>query len=153
MGISAAALVDLDILEPQSHFCGLMRAALVPDLLLDSWEQLRDSFDKKYKGLGTKPKERGVAGLQGPDREALEEFLDLLATYGVFAVPVGEVEGWLKGLGVPGKKVAWLIAMLERLGADPADPNYVRPGEGDVWAFLRRIKKWADDPGRKGIPE
>jgi hypothetical protein len=74
------------------------------------------------------------------------------ALRGVFIVPVGELERWLAHLGVKGAKHAWLSQIFERMGSNPADSGYVRPTEGDVWAFLRRIGKWLRDPNRKGVP-
>ena len=57
----------------------------------------------------------------------------------MFVVPRGELEDWLPSLGVPGKKTDWTVAMLERLGSDPADPDYVQQTSGDVWDFIRDI--------------
>jgi hypothetical protein len=38
------------------------------------------------------------------------------------------------------------------MGADPTAPEYVSPGSDDVWEFMGKIKKWIDNPKRKGIP-
>jgi hypothetical protein len=68
----------------------------------------------------------------------------------VFVTRKGELENWLASLQVAGKKTDWTISMLDRLGADPAQPSYVLPATDDVWAFMRDIVKWIKDTGRKG---
>jgi hypothetical protein len=74
--------------------------------------------------------------------------LHQVARYGVFVVPVGEVERWLQHLNIAAAKPAWLPAIFERMGADSAAPEYVRPTENDVWAFIRGVARWINDPNR-----
>ncbi len=40
--------------------------------------------------------------------------------------------------------------MLERLGSDANDPDYVRPSADDVWSFLEKIVAWIKNPSRHG---
>jgi hypothetical protein len=40
--------------------------------------------------------------------------------------------------------------MMERLGDDPSSSEYVRPAEGDVWEFMRRIVDWVSNARRLG---
>jgi hypothetical protein len=94
----------------------------------------------------------GIAILQPQDREAAQNLLGQLADYGIFVVPGGEPESWMKHLGVVGHGPSWLIGIFERMGEDPASPDYIRPSEGDVWEFLSKIKAWLINAGRKGIP-
>jgi hypothetical protein len=96
-------------------------------------------------------KEEGVAGLKdSAAEESANGLFDTLERYGVFVTRKGELEKWLRHLNVPGKKTDWTIAMLQRLGADPAGADYVNPAGGDVWDFLRSIIQWVKDPARKG---
>lgn len=81
---------------------------------------------------------------------AANHFFDDLNGYGIFPVRNGELESWLKPLGVPGAKTKWAVGMLEALGSDPNSGNYVRPGNDDVWAFLRDVIAWVKNPARKG---
>jgi len=67
-------------------------------------------------------------------------------------VPAGELETWLKLLGVTGKGPSWLIDMFQALGENPESPNFVKPSAGDVWDFIGLIKLWIADPQRRGIP-
>jgi len=94
----------------------------------------------------------GLTLLSNADRESASELFDKLAKYGLFVIGGGELESWLKSLGAAGHGPAWLINVFERMGEDPDVPSYVRPGEGDVWSFLARIKTWFANPSRRGIP-
>jgi hypothetical protein len=35
--------------------------------------------------------------------------------------------------------------MFERMGENPASGDYIQPGAGDVWAFIKEMKKWLVD--------
>lgn len=94
----------------------------------------------------------GLCILQPQDCEAAQNPLSQLAYYGVFVVPGGELESWMKHLGVARHGPSWLIGIFERMGEDPASQNYVKPSDGDVWQFLSKVKAWLIDPSRKGIP-
>ncbi len=66
-------------------------------------------------------------------------------------VPVGELECWLRNLGVERNKSQWLIEMFDRMGSDPTAADYVHPGPEDVWGFIRSVGRWIRDPNRKGM--
>jgi len=95
----------------------------------------------------------GIELLIGPSlRENAENLFNLLDDYGLFVVRRGEVEAWLKHLGVPPKSNGWRAAIFAAMGADPKQPAYVRPAAGDVWDFIGSISKWLTDAERRGIP-
>jgi hypothetical protein len=71
----------------------------------------------------------------------------------LFVVRKGELESWLKHLNVTGHGPGWLIRMFERLGDEPGDDTFVRPGIDDVWELMDRIRSWLLNPGRKGMPD
>jgi hypothetical protein len=161
MGIPAAAAVDLDVLL-SDDLSKLLKAAFVPPITASGWTQTRArikaAFQKQLKpGDGSPELSRlvkmvGVQGLTGMDRDSIEQFLNDLSMYGLFLVPVGEVERWLPELQIVGHASRWLIPVFEKMGSDPRDPSYVHPGQEDVWAFMRKIAAWIADPHRKGIP-
>ena len=94
----------------------------------------------------------GINCLSGNELEAGLNLLAQLREYGVFVVNVGEVEMWLRHLGVAGHGSGWLIQMFERIGSDPEHPSYARPDSGDVWNFIREIAAWIENPHRSGMP-
>ena len=75
-----------------------------------------------------------------------------MSEYGLFVVPGGELESWLKELGAKGHGPPWLIDIFTRMGEDPDGTEYVKPWAGDVWEFMSKIKMWLVEPGRRGIP-
>jgi hypothetical protein len=89
--------------------------------------------------------------LVGDAKRAAEALLDDLARYGMFIVKRGEVEAWLSELGAPPSKHLWLKGIFEKMGSDPALRAYVRPTEGDVWAFMGEVSSWIGNPGRAGM--
>jgi hypothetical protein len=97
-------------------------------------------------------REGGIAILDGANKEAANGLLAQLKEYGIFVVPGGELESWLKALGVTGKGPQWLIKIFESMGDDPDAGNYVRPAESDVWQFVASIRSWLVNADRKGIP-
>jgi hypothetical protein len=152
MGIPTAAIVDLDLItDPEQRH--LYRAAGIPDGIVKTLGQWTGEVRAAFKRLNLTPKEAGIGALNADDRDVAETLLSTLGQYGVFAVPVGELERWLPHLNVSAHKSEWLGRMLERLGTDPAGPGYVRPGKSDVWDFLRNIALWVSDPNKKGMPE
>jgi energy-coupling factor transporter ATP-binding protein EcfA2 len=151
MGIPAAAIVDIDIIK-NSALRDLLNTCYVPPTLVQSITTLRGKLEQSFNLSGRNMKEGGITLLSRDDQQACRWFFAQLRDYGVFVVPNGEVESWLSGLGVQVNKQDWLPAIFERMGADPADPAYIKPGQDDVWEFMRSVAKWVHDPQRLGIP-
>jgi hypothetical protein len=114
---------------------------------------MRAAVKTAMDGTGKDMKRNGgLQILEAAERQAAEDLLSQLQQYGVFVVPGGELESWMKELGCNGHGPSWLIEVFEKMGEDPSNAAYVRPGPTDVWAFLYGIRKWLIDPTRKGIP-
>ncbi|MDP2313865.1 MAG: AAA family ATPase [Pseudomonadota bacterium] len=160
MGVAAVIVLDADVLF-QGDLKKVLDAAQLPDLiqrnLKQTCTQLRatvvarlgvpDKDGKKKAEL----KRDILRHLNADERESFEDAVDKLASYGVFIVPVGELEDWFPEFGFnPAYKAEWLPQVLKRLGADPEVAAYVRPGPGDIWAFARRLNAWIRDSSRKG---
>jgi energy-coupling factor transporter ATP-binding protein EcfA2 len=151
-GVPAVGIPDLDFIkEGGATWTGWLRAALVPDMTYQASNvqraAIKDGLDQANPAWKT---QGGMSVLSKPNAAAASLFFDDLNRYGIFPVRNGEVEFWLKQLGVPGKKTEWAVSMLERLGSDPDDPSYVPPGDGDVWDFMRGILAWVGNPARQG---
>ncbi|MEX2492395.1 MAG: ATP-binding protein [Nitrospirales bacterium] len=154
LGIPAAGIVDIDVLkEGGSNWTSFLEAAGVPPIDCLSLSTGRAQVMNCFKEIGKDMKREGGIQLLAPSaREAAENLLGKLVEYGLFVIPNGELETWLKSLNVSGKGPNWLIAIFEKIGENPEDGSYLKPSEGDVWEFLRKIKSWMNDPNRKGIP-
>jgi hypothetical protein len=149
MGLPAVALLDLDLLKGREDFRDLLDAAFVPEVFWDPWEELRRRVDQKLSGADYK--DGGLYRLGGEARTGADRLMANLEEYGVFLVPVGELECWMRELEVSGHGPEWLTTIFARMGNDPADPGYHRPGSGGVWRFMRRIAAWVADPRRQGM--
>lgn len=152
MGIPAAAVVDLDVIK-KGTLTLLLQAAFVPPILVENLRTLKDRINSKYEELGLDPKRVGLLALDSPTKQAAEDFIQRLEEYGIFVVPVGELEGWLKELNATAHAPYWLTQVFEKMGSDPADAEYVKPRSDDVWDFMKGVAKWISNPLRKGIPQ
>ena len=71
-----------------------------------------------------------------PSRKKAIDTLYLLEDYGLFLVPVGVLEQWLKSFNIKGRKSEWIGEILDKLGQDENDANYVNPKMmifGSLW--------------------
>lgn len=151
-GVPAAAISDVDIIKDGGKvWTGWLDAAHVPSVLQAGYAAQRAAIRDCLEASGKDMKrDGGIDLLAGDERLAAVQLLDQLAEYGVFVVRRGELESWLPSLGIPGKKTDWAVAMLERLGSDPANMSYVQPAAGDVWEFVGNVVAWIKNPERKG---
>jgi predicted ATPase len=151
MGIPAAAVVDLDILKGREDFRDLVKAAFVPSIFWEPWEEVRARIQQKMRNEDFKA--GGVHTLPRDMRPVAEELLRTLCEYGIFLVPRGELESWLPELEVGGHGPEWLTQVFEKMGADPSSAGYFHPTEGGVWRFMQTVAAWIADPRRKGMGE
>jgi ABC-type cobalamin/Fe3+-siderophores transport system ATPase subunit len=154
LGIPAAAVVDVDVLKDGgTTWTNLLGGANIPVIAHGSLGTMRGALKQAMDNTGKDMKrDGGVDILQQADREAALNLMSQLVEYGVFVVSGGELESWVKHLGAPGHGPSWLIGVFEKMGADPDAPGFLKPSDGDVWAFMQKMKAWLIDPNRKGIP-
>ncbi len=164
MGIPCAGIVDIDIVkEGGQNWTNLMEGSFVPELTKretetsrsNIWNKFKEIDDKKYAEKGIKDfskRNGGISVLEKSDSESCNNLFNRLEEYGVFVVRNGELESWLKHLGVT-NKYKWLIEIFEKMGDNPNSPDYLKPKNDDVWEFIGNIKNWFMNPLRKGIPE
>lgn len=150
MGIPAAAVVDLDILDA-ADLDNLLPAAFVPDPDREPMVHAKLEVQQHFKRCQAGFSAQGVARLDPPAFRALNVLLADLEKYGIFVVPGGALESWLPAFGVQGKR-NWLPRIFDALGGDPSDGAYVTPAPNDVWEFMRRVGSWVNNPLRAGIP-
>ena len=154
LGIPAAGIVDIDVLkEGGTVWSSFLDAGHIPDIdrqsLATSRAAIKQAFDATR---GDMKRDGGINLLNATDKESASNLFESLENYGLFVIRHGELESWLKQLGVTGHGPSWLISMFEHMGADPDQSSYVRPTDDDVWSFIALIKKWLSNPQRKGIP-
>jgi hypothetical protein len=154
LGIPAAGIVDIDVLKDGgANWTNLLSSAGVPELSHGSLATLRVAVKKAMDETGKDMKrDGGLAILSGTNQLAAMDLLSQLSQYGIFVIPGGELESWMKGLGASGHGPSWLIDIFERMGEDPSNANYIRPSADDVWSFVGSIRSWLVDSARKGIP-
>jgi energy-coupling factor transporter ATP-binding protein EcfA2 len=158
IGIPAAAIADLDALSNGGGtWARLLDGCQVPATVRTTLEPERTHIAAAFSAIPTpegakKPiKRQGIAALSATDQVRATVFLESLASYGLFLVPVGEVESWLPALGVHDHGPDWLMEVFSHIGQSETDVSYVRPGPDDVWQFLDRIATWVDNPMRLGV--
>jgi hypothetical protein len=155
LGVAAAAIVDIDFFceEASTAFQALLMAANVPETTRTSLGQMRGSLRPRDKKDNDSLKKKGVDYYINEQRNAIEDFISQLAQYGIFVVPCGELENWLPHLSRPTNyKSDWLENTFSAMGEDAGSAAYVKPTEGDVWDFFKKIKGWLHDPNKRGIP-
>ena len=155
LGISAAGVVDIDVLkEGGTVWNKPLQGAFIPLLNHRGLQAERGVILKAFEDTGKNMKrEGGVALLPPGEQEACRNLFFKLAEYGVFVVDRGELESWLPELGAGDSKSTWLLTIFEKMGDDPSQPGYVHPAQGDVWDFVGRIRSWVTRGDRKGIPD
>lgn len=156
VGVAGAAILDADVLFGV-ELSQILRAAQIPNLIrksiLNHRGQLKQVLSRRASpGSDVKLKGECIRALSEDARESLEYLLDNLAKYGVFIVPVGELEDWFQPLGLTPsqKKRQWFLTALERLGVDPDSDGYVRPSNDDIWKFMAKVSRWILNLRRKG---
>jgi ABC-type cobalamin/Fe3+-siderophores transport system ATPase subunit len=154
LGIPAACIADIDVLKDGGkEWTAFLSSGFVPQLEHQGLANLRSSAMVKFTESGKDLKRDGGIDLLKPeDREAVSNLFDKLQQYGLFVVRRGELESWLSTLNASGKGPNWLIEVFQKMGEDPALPDYVRPADGDVWEFITSLRSWLLDPSRRGIP-
>jgi hypothetical protein len=155
LGIPAAGIVDVDVLKDTgTQWSGILDGANIPQTSRQSFAALRTAIKTAIDATNSNMKrDGGIAVLTGDPREAAESLFRQMAEYGLFVVPRGELEAWLKQLGAAGHGPPWLIDIFTRMGEEPTSPQYVQPTEDDVWEFMGGVKSWLFDQNRRGLPK
>lgn len=147
MGVLSAGILDIDFIKcGGKEFADPLKAFGVPIQLHESFSSMRrkvkDAFDKPEHDM----KKKGITCLSDGDLCTAKKFIKDLSEYGIFIVPCGEVESWLKFLECEGHGPRWLIEIFKNLGSDPSQEDYIKPTQDDVWEFIRLIQAWIKGP-------
>lgn len=155
LGIPVAGIVDIDVLkEGGAVWTSFLDSGSIPEIERPALATLRQALKAKFDASNKDMKrDGGIKILEEGDQEALSNLFDRLADYGLFVIPDGELESWLKQLDASGHGPNWLVEIFEKMGEDPGSENYLKPVDGDVWSFIEKISVWFFNPKRKGIPK
>jgi predicted ATPase len=109
LGIPVAGIVDIDILKDGGKvWTSFLDSGSIPELEKEPLALLRNTLKKKFDETGKNMKIDGGIDLLGEqDREALQNLFVKLSKYGLFVVPNGELESWLKELNASGHGPDW----------------------------------------------
>lgn len=156
LGIAAAAIFDFDVLMDKD-FSRVWPTVYADQPKLEALQKTRDKIKALMDAKSRKVcKSRGLSAFGGNNRTLISDFLDEMAKFGVFFVPAGELECWLRTLEAAGsqkKKSKWLTSIFAKMGSDPTAGDYLRAGKNDVWKFIERVETWIANPIRLGIPD
>lgn len=154
LGIPAAGIVDIDVLKDGGNtWKNMVTSTSIPNISHNSLANMRLAVKQAMDATNLDMKrDGGVEILKGEEKEAALNLLEQLSDYGMFVVPTGELESWLKFTKASGHGPSWLIDVFEKMGENPSSPDYIKPSEGDVWEFISKIRAWHVNANRKGIP-
>ena len=154
LGIPAVGVVDIDVFkEGGTNWRSFLEGGFIPEMEREALAVSRKGVKSKLEATGKDMKrEGGLELLKDGDRETAENLCTRLREYGLFVVKRGELESWLPELAASKHGAFWLIDVFQKMGQDPEETTYLRPGTDGVWSFVRDIKGWLSDSKRKGIP-
>jgi ABC-type multidrug transport system ATPase subunit len=150
LGIPVAIVLDIDVLLTAKKWTDIFRACNVPSSHHADLAKVRSKI--KTDGVSRSAfKKDGLDALSAA-KSITSQIIDNLASYGIFVVPVGELESWLRHLQIIGKGAKWAKRFFEAVGSTDDAPNFIQPRNDDIWSFVDIIGKWIDSPNRLGIP-
>jgi hypothetical protein len=152
LGVSVAAIYDIDFVKDGGTVSSRrLAAANVPAAMIASLGAARSALKMALHAADPEYKRHGGASLlSSGDKQSFDAYSGQLSSFGLFLVPVGEVEGWLSDLGVGGHAAQWLIPIFEKMGEE-GSAAYLVPSRGDVWDFVDSLNAWFRNPARLGI--
>ena len=80
--------------------------------------------------------------LSEPIKNDIRGLIKDLADAGIFVVPNGALESWLKDLSIEGKGGVWVGNCFDKLGYDSKGTSYVHPTSDDIWEFMHCIAEY-----------
>lgn len=158
-GIRAVSIIDFDFIkEGGKEFTNYLKQHNIPEIMHRPLSDYKTGIyryfkenDEFYDKKNSKIKTEGVNFLDDDHKRSCEALLASLNNYGLFPVPIGEVEAWLQDVESSRHGNQWLTTKLENMGEDPYSPDYVRPDDRDVWNFIGEIRNWLYSTTKTGM--
>lgn len=158
-GIRAVSIIDFDFIkEGGKEFTNYLKQHNIPEIMHRPLSDYKTGIyryfkenDEFYDKKNSKIKTEGMIFLDDDHKSSCEALLASLNNYGLFPVPIGEVEAWLQDVESSRHGNQWLTTKLENMGEDPYSPDYVRPDDRDVWNFIGEIRNWLYSTTKTGM--
>ena len=154
----AAAIYDFDVVkhkevetEERTLWRAILSSSNVESFKFDCLEKDRQYIESEIRKLNKKKgrnEEKGYFKKLASDEigeelsKRIPKLLNELKGYGIFIVPIGEVEHWLRE--VPDTHEEVLINLLNKI-------DKTTPTGFDIWKFIDDINIWISNPNRKGM--
>lgn len=158
IGVPAAAIYDLDVVkyeelknENSTLWQKILETANVSKEEIARLEKERAELETCLKTASTSSfnafTRNGIESLSGSAKDSANKLLDELKKYGIFIIPIGNIESWSdKLVGNSFEKTIWLVNVLQEL--EKVNPQ---PSDEGIWKFLTDIKKWIINHERLGM--
>jgi predicted ATP-dependent endonuclease of OLD family len=159
IGVPTASIYDLDVLKEEKvhgKYKTLWKAILVSSNVenskLEYYEKERKEIECAIKNINKRRKDNeqdffknlDVNKISNSLKQKICSLLNDLKDYGIFIVPVGELEQWLKYIPDSNPNEDIFIKMLNKIENN-------NPTDYDIWKFLDEINSWISNKDRKGM--
>lgn len=158
IGVPAAAIYDFDVVkhkkvetDEKTLWRAILSSSGVESSKSDRLEKERQHIESEIRKLNKRKgrkEEKGYFKELASDEVGEElsklilKLLNELRGYGIFIVPIGEVETWLREMPDTHEEV--LINLLNKI-------DQTAPTGFDIWRFIDDINMWVSNPNRKGM--
>lgn len=152
IGVPAVGIFDIDFLRKTdgTDTSLIMNCFGIPTSMAHSIGAMRsDAFsvlNKDHRNW----KKTGITNLGKADHKTVQSCLAMFAEYGLFIVPVGELESWLPQHDDK-RKSEWLTHVSEKIENNELDfigePNHPH----SLAKFLADVQRWIENPDRSGM--
>lgn len=162
IGIPAAAIYDLDVIKKQDMknenttlWFKILTTLNVPKADFQDLDSKRETLEYDLKEINNSKKagepdafkKISYYTLKNDVTKRLEDVIDTVKKYGIFIVPVGELEQWLLNLDiVKDQKGIWLVEMLDAIQEKNPDVK-----EDKIGKFIMDINTWISNSDRDGM--
>jgi AAA domain, putative AbiEii toxin, Type IV TA system len=158
-GIPVASVYDFDVIQTDKKNKGkaevlwknILSAHNIDDTTSNKLKELRSKIYEDLAQVNTRENNLNIfksfkRDLVSSDHLSLiDSFLEESSSYGIFIVPVGELESWLPNYH---KNEEWLTNSLNWMETINFNLDSLNP----ILCFLMKIKTWIQDGNRKGMP-
>lgn len=159
IGVPAAAIVDFDFITTSDREWDNLIDACQIDKESDRYKEKckfvresakRNEISKQLKKNGYEFSKKLLDEGNKTYFDTLE-LLKFLDEYGLFVVPIGELENWIPELSnQENRKLKWDKSVFNILQY-PSKDHFETDSEFNIWKFIYKLSEWINDPNRKGV--